>query len=1121
MAVVGEASIIVRALTSGFKEQVERDLKGIDSVGERVGRNLGDGIRKGLDNRRISSGLSSKFLADAEAARVKLRNLNIASFALIPAIGGVVGAIGALGSGLVVLVSVLGNVSRGLIVLPAIFGAVAQGAIALRLALKGVGEAFQAGIQAQDASGASLRAQEAAARRLRDARLDLKRLIEEEKPEALAEARERAVRAEEAAADALLGSERAQRTYNESQRRTLRALENLNKARDDAREKIQQLRFEVEGGAISEKKARLEFEKARDSLQRVQDLPPNSRARQEAELAFAEADLNLRKAIDRNLDLKKAEEGATRAGVEGSDQVVAAKQEILDAQQDETDAAINAAKAVRDAARAQTEAAQAAADAAAGGRVERELNRRIAAAREAVQDAENAAADAASGGFDAYRKALEKLSPEAQSFVKFLIDQQEAFAGLRAAAGRELFPKLEKALTIIIGKFEELEPLLQETGSILGDIALDFAETFFQGENFERLKSVWSTNNTLLGNLGGTVVNLLEGFLVLLQAAEPLITAFGEWALNTSEAWKNTKLLQEQNGELAATFQGVKDKITILADTFGQLKDAFGTIGDVINAPGGPGEQLLTYFKDSAASFNEFIQAGAKDGSLREFFTNSVTNFTKILDLVGKIVGGFLTLGASPGVGQFLDSLIKVTETFNQVGESISGEDGAIAQIGLFLEQFAILFKNLSDSGAIEVFFQVLTGALQIVNAILSNEIVQGVLKFLGFIFAVGAALGRIISVVKFFGKAFAGIILQILGPKLGGAILLWFKGLPGKLLIALKGLSVAVVNFFFGTLLPFLGRVAITVLRFLTGPWGLLITAVALTIGFIIKYWDEIVAFFKKTGEDIAAYFTEGWEKIKNAFFNAWTAISTWWNTTVVPFFSNLGRVLGDAASNVFSWFLDKLKAAWNFIVAYFKTVINVYFVQLPAAIAKIAGGIWNFFSDKLRDAWNTVTGWWTNSIIPWFRGLPSRIASAAGGLWNFFRDGFKTALNWIIDRWNNFKLDLRLPKSVFGIPLPPGVAGAGITIETPDLPRLAMGGVVRATSGGVAAIIGEGGRNERIEPLDKDGLSKRDRAIIAQLAGSGGATINVYPSAGMNERELAELVSRKLAFELRRGAA
>jgi hypothetical protein len=70
--------------------------------------------------------------------------------------------------------------------------------------------------------------------------------------------------------------------------------------------------------------------------------------------------------------------------------------------------------------------------------------------------------------------------------------------------------------------------------------------------------------------------------------------------------------------------------------------------------------------------------------------------------------------------------------------------------------------------------------------------------------------------------------------------------------------------------------------------------------------------------------------------------------------------------------------------------------------------------------------------------------------------------------------------------------------------------------------AVIGEGGRSERVEPLDKDGLSTRDKAMIRLLSGGagGGSTINVYPSAGMNERELAELVSRRLAFELRRGA-
>jgi hypothetical protein len=82
------------------------------------------------------------------------------------------------------------------------------------------------------------------------------------------------------------------------------------------------------------------------------------------------------------------------------------------------------------------------------------------------------------------------------------------------------------------------------------------------------------------------------------------------------------------------------------------------------------------------------------------------------------------------------------------------------------------------------------------------------------------------------------------------------------------------------------------------------------------------------------------------------------------------------------------------------------------------------------------------------------------------------------------------------------------------------AEGGIVRPSRYGTLAVIGEAGRSERIEPLDPDGLSVRDRAIIRELSGGGGgATINVYPSPGMDEEELAEMVSRKLAYQSRRG--
>jgi len=86
-----------------------------------------------------------------------------------------------------------------------------------------------------------------------------------------------------------------------------------------------------------------------------------------------------------------------------------------------------------------------------------------------------------------------------------------------------------------------------------------------------------------------------------------------------------------------------------------------------------------------------------------------------------------------------------------------------------------------------------------------------------------------------------------------------------------------------------------------------------------------------------------------------------------------------------------------------------------------------------------------------------------------------------------------------------------------------MALGGVISPSRSGTLALLAEAGRPERVEPLDPDGLSRRDKAMIEFLSGGvkGGITMNIYPSEGMSETELASKISRELAFQLRRGAA
>jgi len=80
-----------------------------------------------------------------------------------------------------------------------------------------------------------------------------------------------------------------------------------------------------------------------------------------------------------------------------------------------------------------------------------------------------------------------------------------------------------------------------------------------------------------------------------------------------------------------------------------------------------------------------------------------------------------------------------------------------------------------------------------------------------------------------------------------------------------------------------------------------------------------------------------------------------------------------------------------------------------------------------------------------------------------------------------------------------------------------------VMPSAGGSIVNIAEAGKPEKVVPLDSQGFSKGDRAVIeAVKGGGGGATVNmtINASEGMDVRELADEVSRRLAFAMRKGS-
>ena len=1024
MAVVGDAYVVVRAITTGVEKDIKNAFKGTDRIGDQAGNDVGRSFQKGFRRGGDGKSMFGNLIKQSVAAKERFSSLTRAGYALAPALTALGGIIGVLGTSLLSLGSIISAATLpALAVLGQSLTAVAQAAITLKLAFSGVGKAIQAGTKAKKSGAKESKALEKAEDRLERAQRDL--------ADAYEDAATREVKAKQAITD---------------------AEKELSKAREQAIEDLQQIGFESEDAAIAEQKAALELEKARESLARVSDLPPNSRARKEAELAFAQADLNYRKAIDANNDLKKTEAKNAELAKKGPQALIDGQENVVAAIKAEEDARNSYNETIKDNERAILSATEARDDAA-----------------EAVDDIKNNAA-----ATDAYADALAELSKEARAFAEYMVNTFiPALKDLKAAAGEELFPKLETALENLRTKlFPALIPLLKETGGVIGDIAIKFSEAITKGENLERLERIWKSNNTVLTNFGDAAINLYESFLILLDTARPLTEEFSKWVATLTGGWKETLKADEASGKLNEKFQTARGILKDLGKIFGNV---FGGLGKIISAnvgPGSGGQIFLDYLKEVTGRFKNITEIDGKP--LKEFFAGAAENGTKLLDLLGNIAGGFINMADNEGLGVFLTQLNTVVDIFQRVGDNL---DASLPAFGGFLIEFARFIELVTEAGSITVFFDTLKTAFVFLNDFLRSELGQRILDVTAQVLPLLAAFGLIAKVGGFFGKVVIGAFTQILTP-----------------LLAVKDGFIMLS----------------TATGIATGPLLLIVGAIAAVVAILIGAYQnseklrEAVGFLIGILKDV---FIDTFNDVKGAIADAFPqdsinslkdtlkSVGDFLSVTLVPVFGVVAAAitgtLGGAIKGVI-YIIKGIITGFQAVVDFIKGVIRLLRGDFD--------GAGQAFASAFTKAWGVVTNL--------FKAAVSVFAGPLNGIISAINSAFS-------------KINIKIPDwvPIFG----------GRTFSIPPIPKItfsnmADGGIVRPSAAGTFARLAEAGRSERVEPLDPEGLSVRDRAIIDRLSGGGAGkevVINVYPSEGMDEKELAAIVSRQIAFATRRGAA
>lgn len=784
------------------------------SSGKRDGDSYGKGFSGSIDkwlNGRKKSGPFEESIAGIASNIVPLQILQGALAGVVSAASAAAGGIVALGSALVYaapaalqFANVLAAMAQGFIVAKTLFSGVGEGIKAYGDSQKVGTSATQKATKATKSQAKALEDEEERLLRIREARDALNDAIIEG-----ARANEDAVEAvsdaQESYSDALEDTRDAQEAYNDAiedqsdAQRDLadaiedeeKALRDLNQARDDALERLEDLSLELERASLNEERAALNLKKAEQELANAR-AGGNANAIYEADLAYREQLQSVKELQESNGDLRDEANKAQSEGVDGTQDVIDAQRahrDAVEATSDAQEALNDAIEATSDAQEGMQDATEAVSDAQRElgraiedvARIAEDVSIRIARAQLNLKKAMEGTAGALAGvgaagtpaaaGLDKVATAFDKLSPAAQDFVRFIVDDfLPPFEEIKKLGQEEFFPRFQQALESIIEN-DQLMQMLQdtyvETSKILGDLTIDMAAAFQTPESMAAFQDILESNEEILKDLGAAATSLIQPFLQIFQVTAPYAEEWSESVKDAAQSFEDFIAGQAEapiGGGQSPLEKFFENADRLAGKLWEVLKNVGGALLDIFEVALPAGEYFLDRMIEMTDGWSTSIEENK--AQLTGMFFGAAANAADLLSLVGAIGEEFMQLGSNPALGELIraaEDLVPVLgdlieDGFNQIAP-------ALERILTALEPVMTIF---SETGTIETFANTMATVVEHVAALvewfMGFERSDEILGLVGTISGIGLAvktttglLGRMTGKVTGLWDAFKG----------------------------------------------------------------------------------------------------------------------------------------------------------------------------------------------------------------------------------------------------------------------------------------------------------------------------------------------------------------------------
>lgn len=583
---------------------------------------------------------------------------------------------------------------------------------------------------------------------------------------------------------------------------------------------------------------------------------------------------------------------------------------------------------------------------------------------------------AAGESSEKFEKAIEKLSPQAQSFARAFRDAYPQLVKIKNGMQDAFFAGMVGQVGRVVSRISELRGVATGVARELGRVTQSTVEWTTSTKSVAGMKTLLAGVQAFLGQIRASIGPVVQAFIGL--GAQ--LGAFGA-TMGGSVNGALARFAEFLNGiNLAEVFATALPIVKALGTFFGDVAEIAGHLFSMFNVDGANAVGILGELASKLADFLGSAEGQAALQALGQAIQAIAGAAGQIfLALLQALAPAIVAL--APGVaqlaGQIAGILVPAINALNPALTALAGflsqNMGWLGPVAGAVVAAAAAYKVYAAAvTAVAAVQRVLNSAMLVATAgwikntaavvanriaIMASAVAAGIVKVATVAWT---AVQWLLNSALFANPI--GLVVLAIAALVAGIIYAWknsetFRNVVLAVWGAIKVAIAAVVNWITGTVWPSLQK-----------AWQQLASGAQTLWGWIRTAWNGIKNAIQTAINAVSAVLRAVWNGIVNfvrAYINTYKAVIT-------AGFNAAKNVINTVLNGV----RNVVRSVWSAITSFIQGQINRV-RSIISGIRSIVGVVQSAFSSAKSAAQNQI-----NNLISLVRGLPGRAAGALGNL-------------------------------------------------------------------------------------------------------------------------------------------